>query len=203
MVPEELSLAQTHRATASAWDRDLIAHAYRLVKPAQAAARVLGLSPDEVHRVGLAALLHDVGKLAIPRAILLKPGPLTDEEWAVMYRHPEIGSRMLLLAGEDWADLGAIIAAHHERWDGRGYPRGLAQDAIPLEARILFVVDAYDAMTSPRVYRQPLSQEAARAELQRCSGHQFDPQVVAAFLQILDREEQVRQPQEVHELKTL
>jgi HD-GYP domain-containing protein (c-di-GMP phosphodiesterase class II) len=186
-----------------AWKRDLIAHSYRMIWPAQATARILGFLSEKIYRIGLAALLHDIGKLALPSAILLKPGPLTTEEWTVIHRHPEIGSQMLSLVGADWADLGLIVAAHHERWDGGGYPRGLAKEAIPLEARILSVVDAYDAMTSSRAYRPPLSHEKARTELQRCSGYQFDSGVVAAFFQVLDGRERMRQPQEAHERKTL
>jgi HD-GYP domain-containing protein (c-di-GMP phosphodiesterase class II) len=186
MTSRKLSIVQAYRDTALTGYQDFIAHSYRLVRPARAIARALGMSPHEVERIGLAALLHDVGKLAIPKAILCKPGPLTEKEWVVMHRHPEIGHLMLSLAGEDWADLGPIIVAHHENWDGGGYPAGLAKDAIPLEARILSVVDAFDAMISGRIYQQPLSHEEARAELKRCSGNQFDPTMVAAFLQLLD-----------------
>lgn len=178
MRSRKLSIAQVHL--------DIIAHSYRLMIPVGATACALGLSPDEVYRIGLAALLHDVGKFAISTAILLKPGPLTMEELAVMHRHPEIGLQILSRIGGDPADVGSIVVAHHEHWDGRGYPTGLAKGAIPLEARILSVADAYDAMTSTRVYRQTISPQEARVELQRCSGHQFDPQVVAAFLQVLD-----------------
>jgi HD-GYP domain-containing protein (c-di-GMP phosphodiesterase class II) len=195
MTSRKLSIAQAYRDIAPSGYKDIIAHSYRLVKPARAIAYALGMSPHEVDHVGLAALLHDVGKLAIPIAILCKTGPLTEEEWAVMHRHPEIGKMhrhpeigklMLSLAGEDWADLGPIVAAHHEHWDGGGYPAGLAKDAIPLEARILSVVDAFDAMISGRIYQQPLSHEEARAELMRCSGNQFDPAMVTTFLQLLD-----------------
>jgi HD-GYP domain-containing protein (c-di-GMP phosphodiesterase class II) len=199
MALRELSRLQMQPA----WKRDIIAHSYRLVWPAMALARVLELPSEKIYRVGLAALLHDLGKLALPSTILLKPGPLTTEEWTVVHRHPEIGSQMLLLVGADWADLGLIVAAHHERWDGGGYPRGLAKEAIPLEASILSVVDAYDAMTSSRVYRQPLSHEKARVDLQRCSGYQFDPRVVAAFFQVLDSGERMHQPQAAHGMKTL
>ncbi len=183
MTSRKLSIAQEHR--------EIAAHSYRMMRPAQAIACVLGLSPHEVYRVGMAALLHDVGKFAIPKAILCKPGPLTLEEWAIMHHHPEFGNQLLSQAGGDWIDLrlGPIVAAHHERWDGGGYPFGLAKDAIPVEARILSVVDAYDTMISPRVYRQPFSSEKAREELERCSGHQFDPSIVAAFLQILNGQE--------------
>ncbi len=181
MAQEELSIAHEHQ--------EIVAHSYRLMQLARATARVLGLAPHEVYRVGVAALLHDLGKLAIPISILSKPCPLNPEEWTIMHRHPEIGHQMLLMANGDPANLGSIVVAHHERWDGGGYPLGLTKDMIPLEARILSVADAYDAMTSPRIYRQPFSSEEAREELERCSGHQFDPMVVAAFLQVLDEQE--------------
>ena len=185
------STALSHWQFLPPWKRDILAHGSRLVRPARATASILGLPAEQISRVGLAALLHDLGKLALPRAILLKPGPLSAEEWAVIRRHPELGAQMLSRAGARWAELGLIVAAHHERWDGGGYPHGLAGGAIPLEARILSVVDAFDAMTSPRVYRQPLSREEARVELESCSGRQFDPVVVAAFLQMLDRRERM------------
>ncbi len=185
MTPGMLSIAHEHQ--------EIVAHSYRLMRPARAIACVLGLPPKDVYRVGMAALLHDVGKLVIPASILCKPGPLNVEEWTIMQRHPEFGHRMLSCANGDRTNLGSIVVAHHERWDGGGYPRGLTKDAIPLEARILSVVDAYDAMTSARVYRRPITAEEARAELERCSGHQFDPRVVAAFFQILDGQERYEQ----------
>jgi HD-GYP domain-containing protein (c-di-GMP phosphodiesterase class II) len=181
---------------ASLWDRELIAHSCRLIAPAKATARGLGLSQEQIDCVGLAALLHDIGKLFIPLTILNKPGPLTWEEWAIIHLHPDMGSLVLLCAGGKWSALAPLVAAHHERWDGHGYPRGLAQEAIPLEARILAVADAYDAMTSPRAYHQPLTREEARTELRRCAGSQFDPTVVAAFLSVLEEQEQQKDLQE-------
>jgi HD-GYP domain-containing protein (c-di-GMP phosphodiesterase class II) len=157
---------------------------------AVATALDLGRSEEELHLIRLAALLHDIGKISIPDAILHKPGPLTDEEWAIMRRHPQVGGDILSQAGGIFHLLAHIVVAHHERWDGRGYPHGLAEEAIPIGARIISVVDSYDAMTSRRVYREPLSSEQAQAELRRCAGSQFDPQVVAAFLRILDEQEQ-------------
>ncbi len=139
--------------------------------------------------IRLAALLHDLGKIGIPDAVLHKPGPLTAEEWAIMRGHPEIGQQILAQVGGVFALLSRIVVAHHERWDGKGYPHGLAKEAIPIGARILSVVDSYDAMLSDRPYRKPLSAAQARAELRRCSGSQFDPIVVAAFLQVLDEGE--------------
>ncbi len=206
LIPlKELSLAYTHGAAASSCYREVIAHACRMVRPAQAAAMLLGLSQEEIHLVGLAALLHDLGKIVIPTAILSKSGPLTQEDWAVVRRHPETGSQMLLHAGGDLGKLAPIVLAHHERWDGGGYPCGLARDAIPLAARILFVVDAYDAMTSPRVYQRHLSHEEARTELRLCAGQQLDPRVVAAFLRVLDGQElaQARVSSVGQELKPL
>jgi HD-GYP domain-containing protein (c-di-GMP phosphodiesterase class II) len=172
--------------TALARERDIVGHAYRVMRLAQTIASTLGLSQERVERLGLAALLHDLGKIALPKAILYKPGPLTEEEWDMVHRHPGLGRQMLVSAGGDWISLAPIVGAHHEHWDGHGYPRGLSKDAIPLEARILAIADSYDAMISPRVYQSPLTVEEAMAELQRCAGHQFDPQVVAAFLHLLD-----------------
>jgi len=143
--------------------------------------------------IRLAAQLHDIGKIGIPDAILHKPGPLTPEEWAVMQSHPRMGQQILTQAGGRLDLISHIVVAHHERWDGQGYPYGLAQQEIPLGARILSVVDSYDAMTSTRSYREACSAAQARAELQHCAGSQYDPCVVDAFLQVL----QAPEPQSV------
>jgi diguanylate cyclase (GGDEF)-like protein len=171
-------------------DRETSDHAQRIVRLAEATARMLGRSDEELHLIRLAAQLNDIGKIGIPETILHKPGPLTEEEWAVMSRHPEIGRQVLVQAGGVFVLLSRIVGAHQERWDGSGYPYGLAKEAIPLGSRILAVVDAYDAMTSQRPYREALPEAEARAELQRCAGSQFDPQVVGAFLRIVDTQEQ-------------
>ncbi len=145
---------------------------------AKVAAR-LGLDQELIELTRLAGSLHDLGKLAIPEEILRKPGPLTDPERLVLERHPQIGFRMLDSLGiEPVADW---ILHHHERWDGNGYPDRLPGPQIPLGARIIFVVDAYDAMTSDRVYRGSLSPYEALEELERCAGTQFDPDVVVAL----------------------
>lgn len=170
------------------WGREIIAHSTRMVRPAQAIAWELGLTRVRVGRVGLAALLHDLGKFALPVSILQKPGPLNAEEWDLMRRHPGIGCCILQRLGGRWKSVARIVAAHHERWDGGGYPRGLTHEAIPLEARILSAVDAYDAMTSQRAYRSPLLHQEAREELRHGAGRQFDPRVVEAFLHVLDRQ---------------
>ncbi len=180
---------QALTAAASAHDRGTSAHAQRMIRLAEATARILGRPEEELHLIRLGALLHDIGKIGIPEAILHKPGPLTEEEWAIMRRHPDIGRQILEQVGGVFQLLSRIIVAHHERWDGQGYPHGLAKEEIPMSARILSVVDSYDAMTSDRSYRAALPVAEARAELQRCAGRQYDPQVVEAFLCVLDAED--------------
>jgi diguanylate cyclase (GGDEF)-like protein/putative nucleotidyltransferase with HDIG domain len=150
-------------------------------------AREMGLPEQRVERVRLAGILHDIGKIGVPDSILRKPGPLTDEERRQMNRHPEVGAR-LLGAGE-LEDIRGWVLKHHERIDGRGYPEGLKGDQIPIEASILAVGDAFEAMISDRVYRPGIGEEAAREELRRCSGTQFDPRVVEALDRVLDRQE--------------
>jgi diguanylate cyclase (GGDEF)-like protein/putative nucleotidyltransferase with HDIG domain len=154
------------------------------------AARIaghMGLEVDQVELLRLAGSLHDVGKLAIPEEILRKPGPLNEAERVVLERHPQIGHRMLDSLGVE--PVATWVLHHHERWDGSGYPNRLTGPEIPLGARILFVADAYDAMTTERVYRGRLSHEQAMRELERCAGTQFDPDVVAAFKAELGRPE--------------
>jgi diguanylate cyclase (GGDEF)-like protein/putative nucleotidyltransferase with HDIG domain len=148
--------------------------------------RELGLSRDRIERLRLAGLLHDIGKIGVPDSILGKPGALTDEEFEQMRKHPEIGARILGGSGLD--DIRSWVLAHHERPDGRGYPKGLSDAEIPLEAKLLAVGDAYEAMTSDRVYRRSIGPEAARAELVAYRGTQFDARVVDALLRALDQE---------------
>jgi diguanylate cyclase (GGDEF)-like protein len=154
-------------------------HSTRVAELGAWIAARLGLDAEQVELTRLAGSLHDLGKLAIPEEILRKPGPLTPPERLVLERHPQIGFRMLESLGvEPVADW---VLHHHERWDGMGYPDELAGVEIPLGARIIFVADAYDAMTSDRAYRGRLTPQAAIAELERCAGTQFDPEIVAAF----------------------
>jgi diguanylate cyclase (GGDEF)-like protein len=167
-------------------DSGTAAHSETVGRYAGAIARELGLSADLVERVRFGGIVHDVGKIGIPDSVLRKPGRLDDADWAEMRRHPEIGARVLRGANLD--DIGEWVLAHHERPDGRGYPHGLSGNSIPLEARILAVADAYEAMTSDRVYRPALTPDVAREELVRCAGTQFDERVVDAFLTVLDRE---------------
>jgi diguanylate cyclase (GGDEF)-like protein len=158
-------------------------HSERVGELAARIARRLGFEETQVELTRLAASLHDLGKLAIPEEILRKPGALNESERLVLQRHPQIGHRMLESLGvEPIADW---VLHHHERWDGAGYPDRLRGDEIPLGARIIFVADAWDAMTSERVYRKPLSEREAMAELERCAGTQFDPIVVGAFYEEL------------------
>jgi len=161
-------------------------HSETVGRYAELMARELGLSERRVGRVRLAGLLHDVGKVGVPDAILRKPGPLTAEERAIVACHPELGAQ--ILEHPSLADVQAWVAAHHERPDGGGYPLGLSGDALALEARIVAVADAYEAMTSDRSYRDAIGSAKARAELRRHAGTQFDAAVVAAFLAVLDRE---------------
>jgi diguanylate cyclase (GGDEF)-like protein/putative nucleotidyltransferase with HDIG domain len=154
-------------------------HSQRVAKLAAGVARRLGLPEEDVELTRLAASLHDLGKLAIPEEILRKPGPLTEPERMVLERHPQIGFRMLESLGID--PVADWVLHHHERWDGTGYPDGLPGERIPLGARIIFVADAYDAMTSERVYRRRVAPEQAIAELRRCAGSQFDPVIVDAI----------------------
>jgi putative two-component system response regulator len=160
-------------------------HCSRVADRALVIARLAGLSQEEIEAVGYGAVLHDVGKIGTAEAVLGKPGVLTDEERAEMQRHSTIGDEILrpLQLGRV---VGPIVRAHHERWDGTGYPDGLRGREIPIGARIVAVADSYDAMTHDRPYRPRLSTDEARAELVRHRGTQFDPEIVDLFLAALD-----------------
>jgi putative nucleotidyltransferase with HDIG domain len=156
-------------------------HSLRVRDLACVLGRQMGLTEHELSTLGQGALLHDIGKIAVPDAILLKSGPLTEEEWKVMRTHSEVGYNILKISPymQEVADL---VHSHQERYDGAGYPRGLKGDAIALGARLFAVVDAYDAMRSHRPYRRAMTSVRAVEELKRNAGTQFDPAVVAAFL---------------------
>ena len=146
----------------------------------------LGLDAEQLKRVELGALFHDIGKIGIPASILMKPGPLTSEERALIERHPELGERILAPI-DQLAEVRPIVRACHERYDGQGYPDRLHGEEIPLEARIIFVCDAYHAMTSDRPYRAALPAEEALRRLAEAAGSQFDPRVIEACLRVLER----------------
>ncbi len=143
----------------------------------------LGLDAKTKREIGFGALLHDVGKIAVPDQILLKPGKLTDLEWDEMRKHPEAGYRIVKRIGF-LMDAAEIVYAHHEQFDGSGYPRGLNGESIPLGARMFMVADVYDALTSERSYRSPVTYEEAAVEIKRQSGSHFDPVIVDTFLAI-------------------
>jgi HD-GYP domain-containing protein (c-di-GMP phosphodiesterase class II) len=136
----------------------------------------------QISMLHTAGLLHDIGKIAISEEILNKPGKLAPNEWEEIKRHPDIGYR-ILGSSYDMLELAECILAHHERWDGLGYPKGLKGLEIPAEARMIAIADAYDAMTSERPYRKPLSKQDALSEIIRCSGSQFDPEIVTVFVE--------------------
>jgi putative nucleotidyltransferase with HDIG domain len=162
-------------------DHETTGHSFRVAQYAVALARAMGLRGESLQAFEWGALLHDVGKMVVPDDILRKVGPLTDDEWHIMRQHPTWGFDMLAEVGFLQQPALEIVYSHHERWDGRGYPRGLAAESIPLPARIFAVVDTYDAITSDRPYRRAHSHHAAIAEVRRVAGQQLDPQVVDAF----------------------
>jgi HD-GYP domain-containing protein (c-di-GMP phosphodiesterase class II) len=158
-------------------------HAQRVAAYGLRIAHAAGVEPDPEIEFGF--LLHDVGKVAVPDAILFKPGPLSEEERALMVRHPQIGSE--ILRHIDFLDEAkSVVLHHHERWDGRGYPAGLAGEEIPLQARVFAVADALDALTTARPYRAACGWADARREIRAGSGTQFDPAIVAAYEMLPD-----------------
>ena len=161
-------------------------HSERLAEWSEATARLLGCRDEETMDIRWGALLHDIGKIAVPDAILRKPAKLTEEEWQIMRQHPITGEEILRPV-DRMRGVARILRAHHERWDGKGYPDGLAGERIPLGARILAVVDAYSAITDERPYKAARSHDEAVVELRKSAGTQFDPKVVEAFCKMLER----------------
>jgi HD-GYP domain-containing protein (c-di-GMP phosphodiesterase class II) len=162
-------------------DKETEGHSRRVTQMTVKLASSFGSSPDELIHIRRGALLHDIGKLGVPDEILRKPGPLTDEEWEIMHKHPQAAYDMLAPITYLHPALD-IPFCHHEKWDGNGYPRGLSGNQIPLAARIFAVVDVWDALTSERPYRRAWSKEEALAYIQEQSGKHFDPGVVRVFI---------------------
>lgn len=168
-------------------DEDTALHIHRMSNFSAVLARGMGLPPDEVQTILQAGPMHDVGKIGIPDAILLKPGKLTGEEFDVMKTHAEIGRRILDGSDSELLNAGALIAiTHHEKWDGSGYPNGVAREEIPLWGRICAVADVFDALTSKRPYKDAFPNEKAYAILKEGRGRHFDPRVVDAFFEHLE-----------------
>ncbi|GHG27282.1 hypothetical protein GCM10017784_19760 [Deinococcus indicus] len=172
-------------AALEARDLETQGHTRRVAHWAQQVARAADLDPEEAEALHLGALLHDLGKLAIPDAILLKPGPLTDQERAVMQRHPGLGAALAQRVPHLPDGALDVVRSHHEHWNGRGYPAGLRGEEIPRPARLFAVIDTYDALTSDRPYRAAWTPQAAWAEVQRLSGQQFDPRAVHLLGEVL------------------
>jgi two-component system cell cycle response regulator len=156
-------------------------------------AREMGLAPEQVELTMRTGELHDVGKIAIPESILYKPGPLNDDEWRFVRKHTLIGERVLS-AAPAFVPVAKLVRSTHERYDGRGYPDGLAGEQIPLPARIVFACDAYHAMVADRPYAAGITEAEVRAELRRNAGTQFDPHVVDALIAVLDARAQAAAP---------
>ena len=166
-------------------------HSHRVAALAKRIAEVHRLKDHEIERVEIAARMHDIGKIGIGNESLLKSGPLSDQEWEIMRQHPVIGEQ-LLSPYRQFRHEAAIVRSHHERWDGKGYPDRIRAHQIPIGARIIAVADTFDAMTSSRPYRAALSREFAVEEIRKNAITQFDPQVVATFLQVMEEADKVR-----------
>jgi putative two-component system response regulator len=174
-------------------DRDTAAHIERIGRYSEVVARALKLAPGQVETLRHATPMHDVGKIGIPDTILLKPGKLTPEEWAIMQQHTIMGARILHGSPSELLQAGEEIAlSHHEKWDGSGYPHGLRGEAIPLGGRVCAVADVFDALTSNRHYRDALPNETVFGMIETQAGHHFDPAVVAAFLASRDEVERIQ-----------
>jgi putative nucleotidyltransferase with HDIG domain len=180
-----VSIIYALAATVDAKDHYTYGHSKKVSQYAVILAEALGLPQDRIATIRAAGLLHDIGKIAIPDSVLNKAGPLTEEEWEPMRQHPELGMEILKHVIDLVNCLPAILH-HHEHFDGTGYPGGLKGEEIPMEARLLHIADAYDAITSMRPYHNQSSPQEAIDELRRCSGTQFDPGLVKVFCRIME-----------------
>jgi HD-GYP domain-containing protein (c-di-GMP phosphodiesterase class II) len=192
-IDQALTLSEAYQGTAlllgdvvEADDAYTGSHSRGVVELSLSVSDRLGLGFEQRRNVEFAALLHDVGKIAVPNEIINKEGPLDDAEWEVMRQHTIEGERMLKRIGGVLAEVGTIVRASHEDFDGSGYPDGLAGEEIPVEARIVTCCDAFSAMTTTRSYRKAMDTEAALAELRRCAGTQFDPKVVEVLVELVE-----------------
>jgi HD-GYP domain-containing protein (c-di-GMP phosphodiesterase class II) len=159
-------------------------HAFRIKDSAIKLGKSIKLHSNQLGELSLLASLHDIGKVAISETILLKEGKLTEKEWAVIKRHPEIGFN-IAQSSPQIIHIAKFILACHENWDGSGYPQGLAGESIPIVSRIIFIADAHDVMTSERIYKKAMSETEAIEELKRCAGTQFDPVLINNFIEII------------------
>lgn len=179
--------AQALLATIGLKDRYTKNHSERVAEYSREIAGRHGLSEDDQCDIYLMALLHDIGKIGVPDFVISKPGRLMDAEYEIVKQHSVLGEE-ILKNFLDFPRLAAVVRSHHERFDGKGYPDGLAGEEIPMEARIIAVAESYDAMTSEGVYRMPLSKSEVREEIEKCSGSQFDPVFADIMLQMIDEE---------------
>ena len=194
-IEHSLELGRAYRGTALLL-RDLLEeddeytghHTEDVVELTASVAQEMGVDEDTQREAEMGALLHDIGKIAVPDEIINKPGPLNDEEWAIMKTHTVEGERMLQQVGGLLSSVGVVVRASHERWDGGGYPDGLVGEAIPVAARIISACDAFNAMTTDRSYRKALPLEVAIDELHKNAGTQFAPDVVEALVAVVTRD---------------
>jgi len=193
-------IANAYDATIQGWalalelrEKETAGHSHRVISLSYSLARALNFTPEQLLNLRRGALLHDIGKMGIPDSILLKPGPLTDEEWSIMRQHPLLAYRLLSHIAYLRPALD-IPYCHHEHWDGSGYPRGLKGEEIPIAARIFAIIDVWDALTSDRPYRPAWTFEAVQNYLLQNAGKQFDPHLVPIFLDLVKQTEETPPP---------
>jgi HD-GYP domain-containing protein (c-di-GMP phosphodiesterase class II) len=195
-------MAHAYEETLRGWsraldlrDKDTEGHTQREVALSAALAELMGIQGEQMLHFQRGAILHDIGKMGVPDEILLKPGPLNEEEWRIMRKHPVYAQ--MLLSPIQYLESALIIPYyHHERWDGSGYPLGLKRNQIPLEARIFAVADVWDALTSDRPYRKALSEEMASQYMCEQSGKLFDPEIIDIFMKMIGSNKQGDMPQD-------
>jgi response regulator RpfG family c-di-GMP phosphodiesterase len=183
----QLDVVRRLAAAVESRDAETGSHVDRISRLCERLALAVGLGPADAEMIRHASALHDMGKIAIPDGVLLKPGKLDQNEWELMKTHTSAGAELLAGSRSPLLQLGEVIArTHHERWDGSGYPAGLGGEEIPLSGRICSICDAYDALLSKRPYKEPSTPEEALEEIRRCSGTQFDPRLVEVFVGLVE-----------------